>query len=154
MANESLEAYGTCISGNGFEYNLGLGLHADDDSTDDEDAGISSRHHRANTTNNRPWNDLLRPRTSELHHYALAMDIINDLEAPFQRVWRRHDVDTNDLEDDQGLDDDSVHKGDDVKAHSLNSLSDGLKVLTRPRKSEKHIFFIADYLLDDDDDDE
>jgi hypothetical protein len=85
---------------------------------------------------------------------VLEFDIINDLEAPFQREWRRHDVNANELEDDQGLDDDSVNNGNDVEAHSLNNLREGLKILSRPRKSEKHFFFIADYLLDDDEEEE
>ena len=91
MANESFEAYG--INANNLEDDQGLGLHADDGSVDAGDSDeILSRRHRAHTTNNRPWNDILCPRTSELHHYALAMDIINDLEAPFQRERRRQDV--------------------------------------------------------------
>ena len=92
----------------------------------------------------------LRPRTKELHHHALAMDIVGDL-------------DDEDTEIDDSIVESSAQKDmidevqsfqDDSEAPFLSSLKEGLEFMSRPRKSEKHVFALTKYLLDDDDDDD
>jgi hypothetical protein len=70
-----------------------------------------------------------------------------------------------DLDDDDTTDESSIQRTHRVQGgqeqeereeHFIGALKDGLEFLARPRKSEKHIFFVRDYLLDvgeDDDDD-
>jgi len=50
----------------------------------------------------------------------------------------------------------ALQGGQEQEEHFIEALKDGLEFFSRPRKSEKHIFFVRDYLLDvgeDDDDD-
>ena len=103
-------------------------------------------------------NRFLRPRLKELHHYALAMDIVCNID----------DEDT-DSSDDDTISEPSNHDGstDEVQGFQaedddnnnneelfLSSLKEGLKFMHRPRKSEKHIFALAAFLLDDSDDED
>ena len=95
-------------------------------------------------------NAFLRPRIKELHHHVFAMDILANLD---------------DDDDDDTTDESSIQRTHRVQGgreqeereeHFMEKLKDGLEFLSRPRKSEKHIFFVRDYLLDvgeDDDDD-
>ena len=46
----------------------------------------------------------------------------------------------------------SFQAQDDNEERFLSSLKEGLEFMTRPRKSEKHIYALAEFLLDDSDD--
>ena len=88
----------------------------------------------------------LQPRTKELHHYALAMDIVGDLDDHSDNTISEssnHD-DTNDEVQ-------SFQAQDDNEERFLSSLTEGLEFITRSRKSEKHVFALAEFLLDDSD---
>ena len=99
-------------------------------------------------------NRFLRPRIKELHHYTLAMDIVIDLD----------DDDTGSSDDDTVTEasdhDDTTDEiqgfqaQDDNEEAFLSSLKEGLEFVHRPRKSEKHFFALAQYLVGDSDDDD
>ena len=133
---------------------------AQQDNKCDEDETYDSLSETSNITRKHNGIDIenrfLRPRIKELHHYALAIDIVCDLD----------DEDTDSSDDDtiselsnrdgstdkvrgfQAEDDEC----DDDEELFLSSLKEGLKFMHRARKSEKHIFALAAFLLDDSDD--
>lgn len=121
----------------------------------DEDETYESLSETSNNTRDNGIdieNRFLRPRIKEFHHYALAMDIVSDL-----------DDDDSDSSDDDTVTEASKHDDttdkiqgfqaqDDNEELFLSSLKEGLEFISRPRISEKHIFALAGYLLDDRDD--
>ena len=106
-------------------------------------------------------NRFLRPRLKELHHYALAMDIVCDIDdedtdsSDDDTISEpsNHDGSTDEVRGFQAEDDDDDDDDDDEELF-LSSLKEGLKFMHRARKSEKHVHALAAFLLDDSDDED